>query len=325
MATGFDAAQGAVEPQQADKDAASRAHLEVREVLERDALLSDWGINSVLIGSYKRQVSIRRIKDVDVFCRLETIPDDVSGTTALDEFHRVLTDEYGEGSVTRQARSLSVEIPTWNGLHVDAVPARPAGEFWEIPDRGDPATGWQETNPDELTRLSSQMNSAMDELYVPAVKLVRQTRRTLIGDHPGGLFVEMALYTACVRGLVTGDTMRDFYVSSLSGVSQVIDEKVRDGVEIPDPTRPNEYLTFRATDDEWASTAVAFHAAAEQAEGARTAPRCVAEATFHRLLGKNSDGEVVYPLPADCNVDGTTKSRLVAGDRTVPGGNQKFA
>jgi hypothetical protein len=325
MATGFDAAQSAVEPQQVDKDAASRAHLEVREVLAQDPLLSEWSIDSVLIGSYKRQVSIRRIKDVDVFCRLESIPADVTGTKALDEFFRVLTNEYGEASVTRQARSLSVEIANWDGLHVDAVPARPAGDYWEIPDREDPDSGWQETNPDELTQLSSQMNARMSELYVPAVKLIRQTRRTLIGDHPGGLFVEMALYTACDQGLVSGDTMRDFYISALNGVSQVTDAKVRDGAEIPDPTRPGERLTFRATDDEWATAAEAFRTAAARAERARTAPRCAAEATFHRLLGKNSDGEVVYPLPADCNIDGTTKSRLVAGDRTVPGGNQKFA
>lgn len=325
MATGFDAAQSAVEPQQVDKDAASRAHLEVREVLARDPLLSKWGINSILIGSYKRQVSIRRIKDVDVFCRLESIPDDVSGAKALDQFFRVLSDEYGEDSVTRQARSLSVEIPGWDGLHVDAVPARPAGGFWQIPDREDTDSGWQETNPDMLTELSSQMNAEMGELYVPSVKLIRQTRRALIGDHPGGLFVEMALYTACDRGLVSGETMRDFYVSALNGVSQIVDAKVLDGDEIPDPTRPGEYLEFRATNEEWVSAADAFREAAADAERARTAARCSAEATFHRLLGENSDGEVVYPLPTDCNADGTTTSRLVAGDRTVPGGNQKFA
>lgn len=325
MTTGFEAAQSAVEPQQADKDAASRAHLEVREVLARDPLLSEWGINSILIGSYKRQVSIRRIKDVDVFCRLESIPDGVTGTKALDEFFRVLTDQYGDNSVTRQARSLSVEIPSWNGLHVDAVPARPAGEFWEIPDSEDPDSGWQETNPDKLTELSSQMNTEFSEMYVPCVKLIRQTRRTLISDHPGGLFVEMALYTACARGLVSGDTMRDFYISALDGISQVVDAKVQDGVEIPDPTRPGELLEFRATDGEWATAADAFRDAAADAERARTAARCAAEATFHRLLGENSDGEVVYPLSSDCNLDGTTKSRLVAGDRTVPGGYQKFA
>jgi hypothetical protein len=325
MVTGFEAAQTAVEPEQVDKDAASRAHLEVRDVLARDALLSGWGINSILIGSYKRQVSIRRIKDVDVFCRLESVPDAISGSDALNEFFRVLSAEYGAESVTLQARSLSVEIPEWDGLHIDAVPARSAGEYWEIPDREDPDSGWQETNPDKLTDLSSEMNAAMGNLYVPAVKFIRQTRRTLIGDHPGGLFVELALYTACTRGLVSGDSMRDFYISSLNGVAQIIEAKVNDGEEIPDPTRPGKNLTFRATDEEWATAADAFTRAAAQAERARDAPRCAAEATFHRLLGKNSDDEVVYPLPDDCNVDGTTKSRLVAGDRTVPGGNQKFA
>jgi hypothetical protein len=35
------------------------------------------------------------------------------------------------------------------------VPARPGGEYWEIPDRdGD----WEDTNPEELTRLTTKMN-----------------------------------------------------------------------------------------------------------------------------------------------------------------------
>jgi len=325
MATGFDAALSAVEPQQIDKNAASRAHLEVRDVLASDSVLTEWGIDSILIGSYKRQVSIRRISDVDVFCRLEGVPTSVSGADALDQFFRVLAAAYGTTAVKRQSRSLSVNNDSWNGLHVDAVPARPAGPFWEIPDRDDASSGWQETNPDQQTELSSRMNTEMGDLYVPCVKLLRQTRRTLIGKHPGGLFVEMALYAACDSGFVSGDTTREFYISALQGVSRVIDAKVNAGVELEDPTRPGKTLKFRATNEEWTEAANSFRLAAAQAEHARTASRCEAEATFHQLLGKNTDGQVVYPLPADCNTDGTTKSRLVAGDKSIAGGNQKFA
>lgn len=325
MSAGFEAALSAIEPTTADVDAASTAHLDIRAVLESDDVLTEWGIDSVLIGSYKRQVSIRRIKDVDVFCRMKNFPSNVTGRNALDEFSRVLTTEYGSGAVALQTRSLKVELPGWNGLHVDLVPARPSGNYWQIPDRKDPSSGWQETNPEALTQCSTDMNAAMHELYVRCVKLIRQTRRTILGDHPGGLFSEMALYQACRDGIAAGSNIREFYIAALRGVATVIERKVHSGIEIEDPTRPGEFLTFNARDDEWEQAVSAFASAADDAERARTSARCQAEAVFHRLLGKNSANEWVYPLPADCNSDGTSKSRVIAGDRSVAGGDQKFA
>lgn len=83
---------------------AAIAHSAVRDVLEQDDTLTAWGIDSVLIGSYKRHVSIRRIKDVDVFCRLPNIPSGIDGEGALREVQRVLVAEYGTDAVHRQAR-----------------------------------------------------------------------------------------------------------------------------------------------------------------------------------------------------------------------------
>ena len=71
----------------------------------RDARLILWGIRPILIGSYARSVSIRRIKDVDVFGRLVTPPQSLLPGAALDEFERVLRDEYGDRCV-KQFRSL---------------------------------------------------------------------------------------------------------------------------------------------------------------------------------------------------------------------------
>lgn len=50
-------------------------HEEVRDALAQSEELADFGIHSVLIGSYRRDVSIRRVKDVDVFCKLENLLD----------------------------------------------------------------------------------------------------------------------------------------------------------------------------------------------------------------------------------------------------------
>lgn len=326
MNTGFDAATTNVEPTSTDVENAARAHKEVRQVLEGDTLLTQWGIDSVLIGSYKRHVSIRRIKDVDVFCRLPKIPSHITGSAALAEIKRVLTRRYGSTAVEAQARSLKVEVAEWGGLHVDAVPARPAGARWEIPDHENPGTTWQPTNPEEMTKLKIEMNARMNELYVPAVKLIRQTRRAIgIGKHPGGLYVEMALYHACNLGLVSGDDTRAFYVAALKGVSTVTNLKVAGQMEIPDPTMPGEVLKFRATAAEWSAAAQKLAAAAADAGTALNETRCGEAAIFHRLLGKNTDGVWVYPLPDDCNLDGTTKSRVTAGARTIGTENQRFA
>ena len=326
MSIGFDAATTNVEPVQADVENAAAAHQEVREVLEADPVLNDWGIDSVLIGSYRRRVSIRRIKDVDVFCRLPGIPRHTTGEAALDAVKQALIRTYGSSAIEPQARSLKVEVPGWGGLHVDAVPARPAGAYWEIPDHDSPSSTWQPTNPEEMTKLKSEMNTRMGGLYVPAVKLIRQTRRAIgIGKHPGGLFAEMALYRACSLGLVSGDDTKTFYVAALKGVSMVTKLKVGEGVEIPDPTMPGEFLMFRATPDEWEAANNKLALAAIEAAKALNETRCGEAAIFHRLLGKNSDDEWVYPLPDDCNLDGTTRSRISAGARTVGSENQRFA
>lgn len=50
MTNGFDAAQHHGEPTRDDKANATAAHTEVREVLEAESLLRDWGIDSVLIS-----------------------------------------------------------------------------------------------------------------------------------------------------------------------------------------------------------------------------------------------------------------------------------
>jgi Second Messenger Oligonucleotide or Dinucleotide Synthetase domain len=326
VSAGFDVATTKVEPDVGDVTKAASAHREVRSVLEADDLLKDWGIDSVLIGSYRRQVSIRRIKDVDVFCRLPNIPGDVTGEEALTEIKRVLVAEYGAQAVKPQARSLKVEIDAWDGLHVDAVPARPAGPYWEIPDHDKPGCSWQKTNPEEMTRLKTEMNERMGVLYVPGVKLLRQTRRAIgVPRHPGGLYIEMALYRACDLGYVSGDDLRTFYVSALNGVATVTTSKVTYGFEIPDPSMLNKNLAFRATDDQWEAAEQKLRDAAAEATRALNETRCMEAAIFHRLLGTNSDDNWVYPLPDDCNVNGTTKSQIQVGDRSARGGNQRFA
>jgi len=283
----------------------------------------------VLIGSYKRHVSIRRIKDVDVFCKLPDCPTNVEPQELLNHVFRVLDkvfgkDSRGEPRVARQDRSVQVDFPQFD-LYVDAVVARPCKAHWEIPQR---AGGWEETNPERLTALTTTMNKAHDELYVPIVKLVRQTRRAALGKQkPGGLYFEIAAYNAFAAGSVSGDSVAEYYTSALAGVADQLDLAIGQGLGLDDPSMPGEKIQVRATPAQLATARRKFReAAGKAAEAHAETNRCRAAKLFQELLGRNGDGELVFPLPDDCNPDGTAKSLayLRPGDRRVPAGDRRF-
>ena len=93
-----------------DEENAAEAHAEVSEVLTGDAKLQKLGISPVLIGSYAREVSIRRVKDVDVCGRLTAAADTLGPGRAMDLFEEALIDEYGD-RVERQHRSFKGGVP----------------------------------------------------------------------------------------------------------------------------------------------------------------------------------------------------------------------
>lgn len=329
----FEQALELIEPSERDKANAPKAHQEVRDVLRSAPALSDWGLNPILIGSYKRGVSIRRVKDVDVFCRMEEIGNKISAIEVLDRFYDVLDESFGEDElgnprVVRQGRSIKVEFPEFDGIHVDAVPARPRSDgYWEIPKQDG---GWQLTNPDELTTLKTEMNENFGGNYVPLVKLMRQTRLTLLGkgSHPGGLFVEMCLYNACLQGKVDQNNLTLGYVSALQAVADYIHTKVQSGAELPDPTLPGHQLYFRATESEWDTAQIEFGEAAHIAHEAfleKDAGKAAMQ--FRGLLGVNGDGEVVFPMPAGYSEDGSEESSskiIRPGSANVPAGDRRF-
>lgn len=345
LVTQFDDALRNVEPTEDDKKNAPEAHAEVSDALASDSVIADWGFQPLLIGSYKRHVSIRRIKDVDVFGRLTEVESDVLPGTLLSKFERVLRKVFppidGKTRVHRQARSLQVGFPEYDGLYVDAVPARPwtsptGVDAWQLPKRedGDDPQGWQATNPHELTLLTNELNNAdnFNGLYVPTVKLLRQTRRSLMGKRkPGGLTVEIAALQAFRAGLVQGPTQADYYASALRETGNVLHTAFILGLGLDDPTIPGEKVVVRAEEADKHDLANAFLDAADQAEQAvASQDRCAAAKTFRGLLGKavddQGDTDYIFPMPADCNADGTAKRFTVvtAGDRTVPAGNRRF-
>ena len=328
----FKDALSSIEPGD-DKANAPEAHRLVRDALEADTKLTEYGVDPVLIGSYKRSVSIKRVKDVDVFVRLPDLPNDVTSKDILDRFFTVLHAEFGSDDdghrrTKRQDRSLPVSFPE-SDLYVDAVPARPYwdGETWEIPQKGD-EDEWVRTNPEKLTSLSSEMNAAHDGYYVPTVKLLRQTRRSLLGSgkKPGGFFIEVATYQAFASGLVSGNDHAEYYVSALEEVSKILDDYVTLGIGVNDPTLPGHTISIRATDDELDAAKTRFADAAETArEALDEEDEGKAALAFQGLLGKNGDDETVFPMPPGFNEDGSKRaSAISAGARTVPAGTRTF-
>jgi hypothetical protein len=320
----FEEALENIEPSKEDKDNAPEAHQEVREVLEADEKLAGYGIDTVLIGSYARHVSIRRMQDVDVFSKLPELPDDVGPRDLHKIFADVLLEGLDDERVVPQDRSIQVRFPDFD-LYVDVVPARPCGDHWEIPDRTDRGGDWQETNPERLAELSSEMNEAHDDLYVPTVKLVRQTRRAHLGKQPVGHYFEILTYHAFASGTVSGENIAEYYCSALRGVVAQLETAIENGLS--DPTMEGAIVPTRASEEELQQALDTFRSLAEMGEAALADDdRCAAAKVFRELLGRTSEGDMVFPMPEDCNEDGTWKAAAtIPGDRRVPAGDRRFA
>lgn len=323
----FKTACSNIEPEDDDVANASAAHQEVRDVLATDPTLHAYGITTILIGSYAREVSIRRVNDVDVFSKLEEFGDDLTSVELLNLVYDVLAAEFGEDRVELQDRSVLVDFPEY-GLHVDAVPARRRGEHWEIPDRvpAGETEAWQLTDPEELGSKSTEMNKRFGKNYVPVVKLVRQTRRAQLGEErPGGLFFEVLTHHAFDQmNLDMDDANRPkLYVAALQSIANQLGV-FRDGGDVEDPAMPGQVIAIRATQAQKDEAARVFADVADRAEAALADESCPSAKTFRDLLGKNSNGDWVFEMPSYCNADGTQKLAAATPTRSVPAGDKRF-
>ena len=203
------------------------AHTEIRELLQGDEQLKEWGVEPLLIGSYGRETGIYPGKDVDVFLRFTKLDTRAEPRAVYDTVWRVIVRKYGqlgqgEGRAQQQARSVKVLFPgrdriSGGDFSVDAVPAVRDGELWAIPtkDQNRWVEGegrWVTTGAVLFGDLSTELNQSASSprvgnrpAYKPIVKLVRQIRETHLGDkRPGGLYLEFATFEAWRSGLVEG-------------------------------------------------------------------------------------------------------------------------
>lgn len=301
------------------------AHTEVRELLEADAELREWGINSILIGSYARLTARYPGKDVDVFLRFTELSARHDPAKIYNAVQRVLVAEYGlkgedpNGRVTPQPRSLKIDFPDPDeplgdtSFSIDAVPAVPLQGHWGIPNRDrqewdkedrrwiktDPVQFAADTNALSVATWSPQVGG--DNAYRPVVRLLRQVRHVHLGDQrPGGLFVEVAAFHVWKARLVAGSTWADLLTSTLEQVARKFAECEANG--LPDPVfgTPMKPVLHPGV---WTAAAHAFNGFATLARQALDADRCQAAKIWREILGTNDRGQVLM-LPDGCDANG---------------------
>ncbi len=207
------------------RERAIDAHTEIRELLQQDEQLKEWGVAPLLIGSYGRDTGIYPGKDVDVFLRFTKLDTRAAPKAVFDAVWRVIVRKYGQygqggGRAQQQARSVKVRFPDRDRIpggdfSVDAVPAVRRGDLWAIPtkDQNRWVEGegrWVTTGAVLFGQLSKDLNQSASKVgdrpaYKPIVKLVRQIRESHLRDsRPGGLYLEFVTFEAWRSRLVTG-------------------------------------------------------------------------------------------------------------------------
>ena len=151
------------------------AHTEIRELLQQDEQLKEWGVEPLLIGSYGRDTGIYPGKDVDVFLRFTRLDTRAEPRAVFNAVWRVIVRKYGQygqggGRAQQQARSVKVLFPdrdriSGGDFSVDAVPAVRHGGLWAIPtkDQNRWVEGegrWVTTGAVLFGDLSTELNQA---------------------------------------------------------------------------------------------------------------------------------------------------------------------
>lgn len=317
-------------------DRAKAAHEEIRSVLEADDQLREWGVDTILIGSYSRDTGVYPGKDVDVFVKLTKLDTEAKPKEVYGAVWDALVREYGDasegGRAIQQARSIKVEFPDEDdpddenaGFAVDAVPAVVDGFRWAIPtkDRSRWAGGtgrWVTTDPERFGSLSSTLSTSQSSpvvggrnAYKPIVKLARQARRIHIGDRrPGGLYVEFMVYEAWNSGLVAGTEWDRLFAQTLRRLADRL--AIANWAPLIDPSLGTP-VEPSLSDQDIADAADTFRSLAELADEALEAANCGAATKWREILGSNDRADPVFPWPPGCGGSATAAVATVVTAR----------
>lgn len=290
-----------------------RAHTEVRDVLNESELLSEWGLNTVLIGSYARKTGIYPGKDVDIFAKLEKLDTSTSPTKIHNTLFEILEKKYGSRT-TKQTRSIKISFgyPEHSvEFSVDIVPAVKYSSIWAIPstktelwETGSEQEIWVKTNPEKLTELTQLMNSKIKidgkGVYVPTVKMIKQIRAHNLKDSkPGGFYFEIMTYWAFNEELKT-NSIEEIVAITIKRLRQQIinlDSKPVIDPALMEPFNPQPDSSTKAL---FLEVLQNLENTTSSALGTDT---CQAGAFWRKVFGKNERG-VCFPIPDGCDESG---------------------
>jgi Second Messenger Oligonucleotide or Dinucleotide Synthetase domain len=322
----FEQALGLIELNPKKRARAIAAHIEVRAHLETDEELLRRGVDTILIGSYKRHTSIRPGNDVDVFVKLPKADDEPE--TVYQLVKDALVRRYQE-RLTENRRSVKIDFGD-DGFSVDAIGAVVLDDHWGIPEKADPEaetrTEWEDTYPERLTHLVEARNQEPKVgergAFVPTVKLVRQTRAAHLGDaKPGGLYFEILTYWAFDAG-VTGGSFAEIFAAALAWIAQRLGTVAID--PLLDPALMAPYAPAPSLAEVANAQAVFTELAGKAAMALKTEDECLAAAQWRQILGENDQG-AVFPLPAGCTEEGRRIAAVDPNAARGPRGERGFA
>jgi hypothetical protein len=168
-----------IEPSATQKDAASRSHNYLRDVLA-SGRMAQVIVDSYLSGSYARDTAVSPLDDVDIiflidpkhwqnviqaFLGLKPSPQDV-----LNTFARAIRYRYDQSSVNIQRRSVRLQL---FHLDIDVVPALPSSRDEQILVGDATDQRWLESAPKKHEALATEANKSRAGFFKPLVKLLK--------------------------------------------------------------------------------------------------------------------------------------------------------
>lgn len=333
LAAEFDGALALINNNEDDRlKHAIKAQEEIRDLLEKDDQLKEWGVKTILIGSYARRTGIFPGKDVDVFTKLTALTtESMDPATIVKHVSELVINEYGDERAKQQNRSVMVSFDKDDfEFSVDVVPAVVSGDRWAIPrhDTGawsDPGERWVETDPEKLTELKTDRNKdpkvGSQGAYVPVVKLVRQTRKHHRADEkPGGFYFELLTYWAFEGGDAVGDTFAELFATTLHSIAS----QLNSGAVLIDPVLGQEYRPVPTSEDLKSAAELFARLADKASQAVSEEDRCKAARLWREILGENSNG-AVFPIPDGCDEEGRGLPVIATPSSRVTGEPSGFA
>jgi len=242
----FDIFRRRLELSETERTDAIRRHNDVRNCIRATFDIE----HDFLTGSYARNTKTKPLKDIDIFfCfgqkdrRWRGMP----SHEVLYAFEKCLAKKYGAGDVNPGRRCVTIEFEKDNPtadeegkvLSIDAVPAYELSDCYEIPDRD--LGKWIKTDPDIHADKSTAKNKALDDKWVPLVKMLKRWNRSADKPIAPSFLIEvMAIELVDTPFTNYPSEVRRFFGAALDGIMRDWPDPAGLGPPVSDQMTPQK-------------------------------------------------------------------------------------